>query len=396
MNSLKISKQQFERMLQLEGRKVIADNIEYKILVRPISSKTSQESIMIIYAQDDYALGKGSIFEMNGEHFLIVNRRSWDSEYFYTSTAIRCNAHWRVNGQDYYLVCGDLSSPNPGHGSRISEVNGNISMYTGLSYMTYLDTCFYVCGGTYKCVNKFDIDGLTYYYFQRELNIPSVNYANVEINNRNSLQFSSVGGTYQLHNEIKAIYGTNNAHYYIPDSFSDYISTNENVATVDKNGLVTAIGEGTCTIISTMSAMFNSNNDLHPFTKQTFTCNISVTVGGGSPTPDPDPPTPPEPTPTGYATVTCSSSTWYVGNSRTFVGHVFDDYNVEQPAQSGTWSFSWDKPYNIYDYLTVETTAVNKVKGTLSSSAPTQAIITVQYAPNGITPGSTTIRTAIM
>lgn len=407
MNSLKISKQQFERMLQLEGRKVIADNIEYKILVRPISSKTSQESIMIIYAQDDYALGKGSIFEMNGEHFLIVNRRSWDSEHFYTSTAIRCNTHWRVNGEDYYLVCGDLSSVNPSHGSRVSEINGNISLFTSLSYMTYLDTYFYVFGGTYKCVNKFDIDGLTYYYFQRSNNIASTNFANVEINNMTNLSFSSVGGKNQLHNELKATYGTHNDRYYVADRMASYISTNENVATVDENGVVTAVGVGSCTIISSISAVFNRNNDLHPFIKQTFDCNISVTVGGSDPdpTPGPDPspgpdptPDPPTPTPTGYATITYTGSAWYIGSNKTFTGHVFDDNDVEQAAQSGTWALSWDIPYDIDSYLSVDSNVdINKYKANLLSNTPNeQATITVRWTSTSGNTASTTIPVRLM
>ena len=415
MNSLKISKQQFERMLQIEGRTVTADNTEYKVLVRPISSKTSQESIMVIYAQSDRALGKGSVFEMNGEHFLIVNRRSWDSEHFYTSTAIRCNTHWRVNGEDYYLVCGDLSSVNPSHGSRVSEVNGNISLFTSLSYMTYLDTYFYVFGGTYKCVNKFDIDGLTYYYFQRSNNIASTNYANVEINNMTTLQLSGVGSKYQLHNELKATYGTHSDHYYAADCLPSYISTNENVATVDENGLVTAVGAGSCTIVSTISAVFSRNNELHPFIKQAFDCNINVTVGstptpdpdpdpdpdptpGPDPTPDPDPDPTPTPTPTGYATITYSGSAWYIGCNKTFTGHVFDDNDVEQTAQSGTWTLSWDIPYDISSYLSVDSSVdVNKYKANLLSNTPNeQATITVRWTSTSGNTASTTIPVRLM
>ena len=393
MNSLNITKQQFERQLKLEGRHITVigqEGTDFKILVRPIASKTSQESITIVYSQE-YNIGKGTIFELNGEHFLIVNRRSWDSEYFYTSTAIRCNTRWRVNGKDYYLVCGDLSSPNPSNGSKISEVNGNISMYTSLSYMTYMDNnYFYVCGGTYKCVNKFDIDGLTYYYFQRDANFPSNSYVNVEIHNISSVTLDA-GQTAQINTELQgASSGANTRFYYAPMEMPVYTSSNESVATINQDGLITAIGEGSCIITSTITVILANTNNRNPFYTKVYTRTISVTVNG-SPTP------PPPPTPTGYATITHPGSVWYKGAAKTFTGHVFDDYDVEQPAENGTWTLTWDQADDISSYLTTESGVdINQYKATLSSSAPTEAVITVRWDAESGNTATKTITVAIL
>jgi len=342
MDIYQVNKHQFDTMLLREGRKVTVvgqEDGDFRFLVRTISSKTAQESITIFYSQD-YDVGKGDVFELCGEHFLIINRRSWDSRIFYTSTAIRTNVTWNIEGKDYYLVCGDLSAPNPKHGSLVSTVNGSISLYTKKSNMIFVNESVYDFGGTYNCINKFDIDGLTYYYFSRNID-STYHYEMKDINGVTSVTLEEIGAMAQINPQT--IYtdssGTPYRHYMLEGKIV-YSSSDPSIATVDDDGIITAVADGTCTVTATRTITRYVATETDRWTTQSYSCDYTVTVNTSS--------VEPTPTPSSdyYAKLTYNGTTNTVkvgGSKKTITSHVFaTDGDVEQEAQDGTWWLTWE------------------------------------------------------
>jgi hypothetical protein len=245
MNIAKVTARQFEKILNKEGKTVIdlADGRNKRIVFKRTSAKNSQEKIVIAYPQE-YGWSKGSIIKYKDMYFLIINRDAFESDVYYTSTAIKCNCIWYINDKEYYLVAGDLSSVNPRNGTYIDSTNGSINLYTTKSDMVNEGDKVFDFDGTFECINRFTIDGLTYYYFVK-----------TETNTSGwKVDFGTNKTTYSIKDELKynATLVNSSGKYYMPSKEVNrtvtFTSSNEEVATVDQNGVVTFVSTGDVTI----------------------------------------------------------------------------------------------------------------------------------------------------
>lgn len=253
MNITKVTAKQFEKIVERQGKTVIdfITGAEYKVLFSKAGATNMQDKIKISYAES-CPLAKGSIVEFKNNYYILVNQDNIESDVYCTSVAIKCNDVWDINGDKIPVVCGNLSSFNPKAGTVYTNGKstvGNITIYTSSDTRAteiVPGDINYCCDDFYHIVNKFSIDGLTYLYMQRET-----------LNGKDELQyvdgmyFLEVGTELQLHiarvmrDENNKVIGR-----YLQKSEFTYTSSNEDVATVTEDGLLTvhAIGSTTITV----------------------------------------------------------------------------------------------------------------------------------------------------
>ena len=243
MEITRATKRQFAKLLEKYGKTVydVENACERKVMFLKESARAAQEKIKISYPQD-YPWDKGTVIKYKDMYFLIIGREAFESDVYHTSIAIKCNCKWFINGTEYYLVAGELSSPNPRHGTYIDGVNGSISLYTNTSKVMNINDKVFDFGGTYTCNNKFTIDKLTYYYLSRtetDANNWTLSFGNVptEVEKDTTLQLTAI---------------MDKDNYYIPsDQVTTtyyYTSSDPTVATVDNTGLVSFLKNGTVSI----------------------------------------------------------------------------------------------------------------------------------------------------
>lgn len=251
MNITKVTARQFEKIVERQGKTIIdfATGKEYKVLFSKAGATNMQDKVKISYAEE-CPLAKGSIIQFKNNYYILVNQDNIESDVYCSSTAMKCNDVWEINGYKIPVVCGNLSSYNPKAGTVYTNGKstvGNITIYTSSDTMVTeivpgdINFC---CDDFYHIVNKFSIDGLTYLYMQRETltGTDTLQYVDEVYN-------FDIGQEFQLHiarvmkdSENKII------GRYLQESVYTYVSSNEAVATVTQDGLLNVVGKGAATI----------------------------------------------------------------------------------------------------------------------------------------------------
>ena len=254
MNITKTTARQFGKILEKQG-KVITDvstNTEYKVIFSKSGANNMQDKIKINYPEN-YPFGKGTIVEYKNNYYLLINQDNISSDVYCTSVAIKCNCKWNIKGKDYYLVAGELSSPNPKNGTHISTVSGNICLYTkdtGTPFIA-IDESVFDFNGTYTCINVFTIDGLTYYYFERELNTVT----GWELTWNDPTTIFNLEEVTSADCSCKLTSGDISS----PSTQYNYSVSDESIATIDENGIVTFLTEGSVRVTcSARGGVYNS------------------------------------------------------------------------------------------------------------------------------------------
>ena len=254
---VKLNKRQFNRQCNLEGQYIYnhSKNASEKVIFRKTSnSKTAQEKTLIYYNADSY-IAKGDIILYKNDYYIIQNINLPENEAWKTSLIVRCNTVWNLFGEKVPMVASDLSSPHPNNGT-IPTVGGAVSFYTKdmpvLHNRIGLNDVFYDFGGCYKLINKFFIDGLAFLYFERDTHT-EIEFS-IKCDNKNLNVLTGLQGKFYLH------CNNNGVNYYLPTAKFTYKSSNEEVATVDENGLITAMKDGNFNIIVNSTYTFDYGN----------------------------------------------------------------------------------------------------------------------------------------
>lgn len=247
-----MNKRQFDRTMKLEGQTVynVNKNTEEKVFfAKTRNSKSSQDKLSIFYSAD-CSIKKGDIIKYNNFYHVVINENYYENDVWRNSILVRCNSVWNLHGKTVPLVASDLGSSSPSNGNFLSTVGGTFNLYTSDIQLLHdkinIGDSFFDFGGVYKLVNKFFIDGLAYLYFQRgilSLTEPTINRIGNEIG------FDIARGSKQLKYYVG--YNTGLASqevFYVPGAKINYSVDNENVATIDENGLLTFKSTGDVTV----------------------------------------------------------------------------------------------------------------------------------------------------
>lgn len=257
-NLIDITQRQFDDVMEREAIEIedYYNSEKYQVLFRKSSRGTNSNDSVIIYYSQDTNINKGTIFLLKGEKYLVMTKDALESDVYFTSGAVRCNANvvvyegTRTNGwyHEVPFVVNTFSGVNPS-GSFIEVINGNLSMST--SKQDFLDNIelnseILDFGGTFEVVNSFWLDGTHNIYLRKKANNPNnADYAGVlYIGDKRY-----IGESVEIH-DVKV--EPKRYVSYLKDTAIKVESTNQSVATV--NGRVlTFIGEGSTTIKCTYS-----------------------------------------------------------------------------------------------------------------------------------------------
>lgn len=288
-NVLCSTKRQFDTTMNRE-RIVITDffdsNITYDVFFRRNNRGTSpQGKVRFFYAQDT-PIGIGTIFVLKGEPYIVTSQDGVESDIYYTSLAVKCDATFNMysSTEKKYIdvpfsVVSDKNTVS--HGSVFSIVSGSVAMFTkdcAVSREIAVDSEYYGFGGYYKVGNNFFNNGLAYFYLERQV-MPKDNYK-IVYNGDTSFDMS-VSNTYQLSYTV-----TNNGNV-VENPTITYSSSDDTVATVDINGLMTMLKEGSVSItatsygVSVSSAITITNATPSPdYTMEIYASTDTLKIGG--------------------------------------------------------------------------------------------------------------------
>lgn len=280
------TKKQFDATMNRE-RIVVTDffdsNITYEVFFRRNNRGTNPQGKLKLYYAKETPIQIGTIFILKGEIYIVNSKDGIESDIFFTSMAVKCDVTFVVKcDREYkdvpFTVVSDKFTVN--HGT-ISAVDGTVIMYTqdnDIARDIAVNNEYYAFGGYYKVGNNFFNNGLAYFYLERQV-MPKDDYK-IVYNGDTSFDMS-VSNTYQLSYTV-----TNNGNI-IENPTITYSSSDETIATVDSNGLMTMLKEGTVDItatsygVSVSSAMTITNATPSPdYTMEIYASSDTLKIGG--------------------------------------------------------------------------------------------------------------------
>ena len=249
----------------------------YDVFFRRSKRGSNSNGKVRIYFSQDTPIDIGTMFVLKDDTYVVTSRDGDESDVFYTSIAVKCDTSFNVLYSDTehryisipFVTLSDkftLSS-----NSTISMISGAVVVYTGdNSYARdmEIDSAYYNYGGYYKVGNVFYNNGLAYVYMTREA-MPEDRYT-LSYTGVTSLDMKNTT-TYQLsYTAIKNGVVVNNPAL-------TYVSSDDTIATVDGNGLMTMLKEGNVTITATW---IDGNNT---------TCETTIAITNSGVEPEPTP-----------------------------------------------------------------------------------------------------------
>lgn len=280
------TKKQFDATMNRE-RIVVTDffdsNITYEVFFRRNNRGTNPQGKLKLYYAKETPIQIGTIFVLKGEIYIVNSKDGIESDIFFTSMAVKCDVTFIVNCNGEYkdiplTVVSDKFTVN--HGT-ISVVDGTVIMYTqdnDIARSIKINNEYYAFGGYYKVGNNFFNNGLAYFYLERQT-MPHDDYA-ITYNGVTSFDMND-STTYQLSYIV-----TNNGNV-VENPTITYSSSDETIATVDSNGVMTMLKEGTVDITATCRTsttttmtISNSSTPSLDYTMEIYASTDTMTIGG--------------------------------------------------------------------------------------------------------------------
>lgn len=270
-NIFNLDKRQFNATMKREGI-TVSDYYDstktYDVFFRRSRRGSNPNGKVRIYFSQDTPIDIGTTFVLKDKPYVVTSRDGDESDIFYTSIAIKCDTSFTVfsNAENRYISIPFVTLSDKytlSSNSTISMVSGAVIIYTGdnpYSREVEVNENYYNYGGYYKVRNTFYNNGLAYVYMTREAT-PTDRYT-LSYNGVTSLNISDAT-TYQLsYTAIKNDVVVNNPAL-------TYVSSDNTIATVDDNGLMTLLKEGDVTITATWT---DGNNT---------TCETTIAISDG-------------------------------------------------------------------------------------------------------------------
>ena len=248
-------------------------NKTYNVFFRRSRRGSNPNGKVRIYFSQDTPIDIGTTFVLKDKPYVVTSRDGDESDIFYTSIAVKCDTSFNVfsNTEHRYVSIPFVTLSDKytlSSNSTISMVSGAVVIYTGdnpYSREVEVNEGYYNYGGYYEVANTFYNNGLAYVYMTREAMKDTYT---LSYNGVTSLDMKDAT-TYQLsYTAIK--------NDTIVDSPTlTYVSSDNTIATVDGNGLMTLLKEGNVTITATWT---DGNNT---------TCETTIAITNSGVEPEP-------------------------------------------------------------------------------------------------------------
>lgn len=234
----------FEQQLQREHTVVsdFFDNTKTcEMLFRRTNRGTNPQGKLHCYFKQTEPFGIGSVIVMKGQPYVIISDKDADeSNSFYSAIAQKTNVI--INGIPYVV---DTATYGETQGSIFTQVDGDVIIYTGFNKITNkikVNANINAFGNSYQVSNKFVKENIIYIHLKQTTAMPD--HYKIVYNGVTSFDIKE-STTYQLS------YTVTNNDIVVENPTIHYSSSDETVATVDSNGLMTMLKEGTVNITAT-------------------------------------------------------------------------------------------------------------------------------------------------
>ena len=271
----------FEQQLQRESTTVsdfFNDTITCEMLFRRTNRGTNPQGKLHCYFKQTEPLGIGSVIVMKGQPYVIISDKDFDeSNAVYSAIAQKTNV--TINGIPFVV---DTATYGEAQGSIFTQVDGDVIIYTGYNTIAnkikvndYINSF----GNAYQVSNKFVKENIIYIHLKQTTTTPD--HYEIVYNGVTSFDIKE-STTYQLSYSV-----TNNGNPVYKPTIT-YSSSDETVATVDSNGLMTMLKEGSVNItataydtsVTTAMTIANSSTPSVDYTMNIVASSYSIRVGG--------------------------------------------------------------------------------------------------------------------
>ena len=234
----------FEQQLQRESTTVsdFFDNSKTcEMLFRRTNRGTNPQGKLHCYFKQTEPLGIGSVIVMKGQPYVIISDKDFDeSNAVYSAIAKKTNV--TINGIPFVV---DTATYGESQGTIFTQVDGDVIIYTGYNTITNkikVNDRINAFGNSYEVINRFVKENILYVHIKQTTAVPD----HYEIIYNGVVSFDiNDGTTYQLSYTV-----TNNGNV-VNNPTITYSSSDETIATVDSNGLMTMLKEGSVDITAT-------------------------------------------------------------------------------------------------------------------------------------------------
>ena len=268
----------FEQQLQREHTVVsdyFNDTTTCKMLFRRTNRGTNPQGKLHCYFKQTEPIGIGSVIVMKGQPYVIISDKDFDeSNAVYSAIAQKTNVI--INGIPFVV---DTATYGESQGTIFTQVDGDVIIYTGFNTITNkikVNNHINAFGNSYDVINKFVKENILYIHLKQTTAIPDV--YKITYNGVTSFDIND-STTYQL------TYTVTNNDIVVENPTITYSSSDETVATVDSNGLMTMLKEGSVDITATAydtsvtTTMTIANTSAPTYTISIKSSSDTITLG---------------------------------------------------------------------------------------------------------------------
>lgn len=158
----------FRRVMEREGKTVTiwGTNDKIRVFFRRFSDNRQKRNTVTIYYDKNTDIVQGSIFQINGANFIVINRETPENEVYRRSTCLQCNGFLTtksgtVRGTPFYSGLLDDSTGTE-YNQFTTVIDGKMELITnaGLTENLVLDDKFNAFGRTWKITNFIYVENL--------------------------------------------------------------------------------------------------------------------------------------------------------------------------------------------------------------------------------------------
>lgn len=234
----------FEEQLQREHT-VVSDFFDNsktcEMLFRRTNRGTNPQGKLHCYFKQTEPFGIGSVIVMKGQPYVIISDKDFDeSNAVYSAIAQKTNV--TINGIPFVV---DTATYGETQGSIFTQVDGDVIIYTGYNTIANeikVNDNITAFGNAYQVSNRFVKENIIYIHLKQTTAVPD--HYEIVYNGVTSFDIND-GTTYQLSYSV-----TNNGNPVYNPTIT-YSSSDDTVATVDSNGLMTMLKKGSVNITAT-------------------------------------------------------------------------------------------------------------------------------------------------
>ena len=269
----------FEQQLQREHTTVsdyFNDTITCEMLFRRTNRGTNPQGKLHCYFKQTEPIGIGSVIVMKGQPYVIISDKDFDeSNAVYSAIAQKTNV--TINGIPFVV---DTATYGESQGTIFTQVDGDVIIYTGFNTIANkikVNDYITAFGNAYNVSNKFVKENIIYIHLKQTTVVPD--HYEITYNGVTSFDIKE-STTYQLSYTV-----TNNGNPVYNPTIT-YSSSDETIATVDSNGLMTMLKEGSVNITATAysasvtTAMTITDTSAPSLTMQIYSSVYELKIGG--------------------------------------------------------------------------------------------------------------------